>query len=186
MRRTNSASFNFSYRRKAFGYVFCAITFPPGLRGYASCKSASVKWCKLASLLLHAHSWGPVFRLKMSSKHPKTLKKHDTAFQIEWKDAHVSWYPYPYLRQMCPCAECAIIRHRGQDIHSLFSPQGDGDVTLIEVTADIQPVDIQLVGRYALQFSWNDGHGSGIYPFDVLREICPCSECASQPSSNSS
>ena len=42
-----------------------------------------------------------------------------------------------------------------------FPPQGDGDITLIEVSDDIQPLDIQLVGRYALQFSWNDGHDTG-------------------------
>ena len=168
----------------------CALTKRAYRIRYASCKSANVTPCKLASSLLHAaflrFSFSADALLEMTSKHPKTLKKHDTAFQIEWKDAHVSWYPYPYLRQMCPCAECAIIRHRGQDIHSLFSPQGDGDITLIEVSADIQPLDIQLVGRYALQFSWNDGHSSGIYPFDVLREICPCPDCAPQTSSNSS
>ncbi len=112
------------------------------------------------------------------AKQPKLLKKHPNAFQVEWKDGHVSWYPYVYLRQMCPCAECAIIRHKGRDVHSLFAPQGDGDITLIEVSDDIQPLDIQLVGRYALQFSWNDGHDTGIYPFEVLRETCPCPECA--------
>ena len=82
---------------------------------------------------------------------------------------------------MCPCAECAIIRHEGKDVHSLFSPQGDGDITLIEVSENIQPIDIQLVGRYALQFSWNDGHNTGIYPFEILRETCPCTECAPLP-----
>ena len=170
--------------------LLCNDAFIPALPGRASRKIVRGVQRKLAALLLHAECLDPSFSadamLAMPSKHPKTLKKHDTAFQIEWKDAHVSWYPYSYLRQMCPCAECAIIRHRGQDIHSLFSPQGDGDVTLIEVTADIQPLDIQLVGRYALQFSWNDGHSSGIYPFDVLREICPCPDCAPQASSNSS
>ena len=170
--------------------LLCDDAFVLALPGRASRKIVRGVQRKLAFLLLHAACLGPSFStdamLAMSSKHPKTLKKHDTAFQIVWKDAHVSWYPYAYLRQMCPCAECAIIRHRGQDIHSLFSPQGDGDVTLIEVRADIQPLDIQLVGRYALQFSWNDGHASGIYPFDVLREICPCPDCAPQASSNSS
>ena len=116
--------------------------------------------------------------MRNDTKSPKLLKKHPKAFQIEWKDGHSSWYPYTYLRQMCPCAECAIIRHKGRDVHSLFSPQGDGDITLIEVSDDIQPLDIQLVGRYALQFSWNDGHDTGIYPFEVLREICPGPECA--------
>lgn len=117
-----------------------------------------------------------------TAKQPRLLKKHPNAFQVEWKDGHVSWYPYAYLRQMCPCAECAIVRHNGQDVHSLFAPQGDGDITRIAVSVDIQPLDVQLVGRYALQFSWNDGHATGIYPFEVLRETCPCPECAPLPS----
>ena len=115
------------------------------------------------------------------AKQPKLLKKHPNTFQVEWKDGHSSSYPYTYLRQMCPCAECAIIRHKGRDVHSLFSPQGDGDITLIAVSEDIQPLDIQLVGRYALQFSWDDGHDTGIYPFEVLRETCPCPECTPLP-----
>ena len=108
------------------------------------------------------------------SRSPKTLKKHENVFQIEWKDGHASWYPYTYLRQMCPCAECAIIRHKGKDITFTILTTRDGDVTLIEVSENIQPTDIQLVGRYALQFSWTDGHNTGIYPFEVLRETCPC------------
>ncbi len=113
----------------------------------------------------------------MLRKQPKTLTKHDNAFKIQWKDGHTSRYPYPYLRQWCPCADCDITRHGGKDVHSLFSPQGDGDATLIEVSPDILPVDIQLVGRYALRFCWNDGHGTGIYPFEQLREMCPCNDC---------
>jgi DUF971 family protein len=28
------------------------------------------------------------------------------------------------------------------------------------------------VGRYALQFTWNDGHATGIYHYDRLYELC--------------
>jgi DUF971 family protein len=30
-----------------------------------------------------------------------------------------------------------------------------------------------LVGNYALRIDWSDTHGSGIYSFQYLREICP-------------
>jgi DUF971 family protein len=29
------------------------------------------------------------------------------------------------------------------------------------------------VGNYALRIDWSDSHGSGIYSFQYLREICP-------------
>jgi len=106
-------------------------------------------------------------------KQPKILKKLDTGFLIEWKDGYISEYPYHYLRQMCPCAECSMTRHSGHDVHSLFAPQGDGDSSKIIFPADIHPLDIQLVGRYALQFTWSDGHTTGIYSFETLREISP-------------
>ena len=111
--------------------------------------------------------------ISTQQKQPKTLKKLDTGFLIEWKDGHVSEYPYHYLRTMCPCAECSVIRHDGRDIHGIFGPQGDGDPTKIVVPYDIRPIDVQLVGRYALQFTWSDGHSTGIYSFTTLREICP-------------
>jgi DUF971 family protein len=115
--------------------------------------------------------------MSIQQNQPKTLKRLGTGFLIEWKDGHFSEYPHRYLRQMCPCAECSFIRHDGHDVHSLFAPQGDGNSTLIAVPDDISPADIQLVGRYALQFIWSDGHSTGIYSFETLRELCPCPEC---------
>lgn len=38
------------------------------------------------------------------------------------------------------------------------------------------PVDVHLVGRYALGVTWADQHGS-IYPFDHLRRACACGTC---------
>jgi DUF971 family protein len=34
------------------------------------------------------------------------------------------------------------------------------------------------VGRYAIRFHWSDGHSTGIYTFEHLRELCPCPICA--------
>jgi len=33
------------------------------------------------------------------------------------------------------------------------------------------------VGAYAVQFVWDDGHSTGIYSWDLLREACPCDLC---------
>ncbi len=42
----------------------------------------------------------------------------------------------------------------------------------------LKPNRAELVGRYALQIFWSDGHSTGIYSFHYLRELCPCGECA--------
>ncbi len=41
----------------------------------------------------------------------------------------------------------------------------------------LHPERAELVGRYALQIHWSDGHSSGIYAFPYLRRLCPCPAC---------
>ena len=41
----------------------------------------------------------------------------------------------------------------------------------------LHPERAELVGRYALQIYWSDGHSTGIYSFPYLRSLCPCPEC---------
>jgi DUF971 family protein len=47
----------------------------------------------------------------------------------------------------------------------------------IHIPDDLVFRKIELVGQYALQFEWSDGHHTGIYSFEYLRELCPCPEC---------
>ncbi|MBI3292408.1 MAG: DUF971 domain-containing protein [Elusimicrobia bacterium] len=87
--------------------------------------------------------------------------------KITWRDGHVGVYPLVPLRQACPCALCRDLRQRQV-------PIPDTPVHL---------VDIHPVGRYALTFQWSDGHRTGIYTFQQLRNLCPCAQCrSSQPS----
>jgi DUF971 family protein len=44
----------------------------------------------------------------------------------------------------------------------------------------LRPESAELVGRYALQIHWSDGHSSGIYTFTYLRTLCPCTECTAR------
>ncbi len=83
--------------------------------------------------------------------------------RIAWTDGHVGEYAYDYLRGYCPCAACQ--GHTGFEIRFHQPP------------APVEPTAIQLVGNYALSFLWSDGHATGIYRFDFLRDICPCPLC---------
>ncbi|MEL6182606.1 MAG: gamma-butyrobetaine hydroxylase-like domain-containing protein, partial [Myxococcota bacterium] len=33
------------------------------------------------------------------------------------------------------------------------------------------------VGNYGMKLFWGDGHDTGIYDFEELRNICPCTTC---------
>jgi len=41
----------------------------------------------------------------------------------------------------------------------------------IHIPDDLEFRKIELVGQYALQFEWSDGHRTGIYSFEYLREL---------------
>jgi ATP-binding protein involved in chromosome partitioning len=85
--------------------------------------------------------------------------------RIAWADSHTSEYKPRDLRLACRCAAC-IEETTGRPI---LDPG--------RVPASVYPLEIRYVGRYALHFSWSDGHATGIYPFELLRSICPCPDC---------
>ena len=87
--------------------------------------------------------------------------------RITWADEYRSVYPLDYLRKICPCAICNEQR-RNQDPLRVLKP--DQIVTKAELRAE-RPVD--MVGNYALQFFWADGHNIGIYSFEFLRQKSP-------------
>jgi DUF971 family protein len=78
---------------------------------------------------------------------------------IVWRDGHRSEYAPRLLRLSCRCAGC-IDERTGQPI---LNPAN--------VPPDVYPLAIHYVGRYALRFDWSDGHGTGIYPFELLRSL---------------
>lgn len=89
----------------------------------------------------------------------------DKGIIIRWSDGHVSAYDAKYLRVNCGCAECVEEwSHR-----RILDPAS--------VPADIRAEDYLMVGRYAVQFLWSDGHFTGIYPFEALRKLCQCEQC---------
>jgi len=98
-------------------------------------------------------------------------KKAENVLTIVWDDGHESVYGMVTLRKCCPCATCRTVRAtRDTNPLKILSPKEI-------IVDDIQLLAAEVVGRYALQFSWSDGHSEGIYSFQYLRELCQCDRC---------
>lgn len=97
---------------------------------------------------------------------PRRVRRIDALqTEITWNDGHAGSYPSWYLRENCPCASC-VEEFTGRRM--ILKGSIPGDLARIEVAP---------VGNYALRFTWSDGHDTGIYTFDYLRRLCPCSQC---------
>ncbi|MBI4248262.1 MAG: DUF971 domain-containing protein [Elusimicrobia bacterium] len=98
---------------------------------------------------------------------PREIKNiQDKELEITWEDGHVSRYSFQYLRQRCACALC---QHEWT---------GEKLLDAAQVPQDLQIQEAAPVGNYALHFRFSDGHATGIYPFEKLRELCPCGPCS--------
>jgi DUF971 family protein len=104
--------------------------------------------------------------------------KRDEKLEILWQDGLRSVYTLSYLRSMCPCAQCKLVRE-GRDPHDISptstAPQKKSRLTILPGNYAKPPsvVNAELVGNYAMRIDWSDNHGSGIYSFEYLRAIAP-------------
>jgi DUF971 family protein len=94
------------------------------------------------------------------------------ALQIEWGDGHHSALPLALLRAKCPCATCREVREAPPDPFRVLSASEAAAVP------DLQ--DIEPVGRYGIRPVWRDGHSTGIFTFEYLRQLCACPECTAR------
>lgn len=87
------------------------------------------------------------------------LRKDPDILQVRWNDGSVSAFHSRFLRSSCPCAACVN--------------EWTGEKMLDEarIPADIKPVRLMAVGRYAMAIHWSDGHKTGIYSFDYLKKL---------------
>ena len=86
-------------------------------------------------------------------------QKDKKNFGILWTDGQESNYNVHDLRQRCPCASC-VDEMTGRRI-----------ISAEDISQDVRPLVIKSVGRYALQIEYDDGHNTGIYSFENLRNI---------------
>jgi DUF971 family protein len=99
----------------------------------------------------------------MSEITPREVRQQsETELAIVWNDDHKSVYPVRLLRLACRCAGCV--------------DEASGEKMLRDdsVSQDVKPIQLEPTGRYAYTIHWNDGHSTGIYTYEYLRELCPC------------
>jgi DUF971 family protein len=97
---------------------------------------------------------------------PHAITRESGGVRIDWDDAGHTWlYPARPLRLACPCAAC-VEEMTGR---TLLDPGSIPD--------DVRPESLALVGSYGLRIRWSDGHDTGIYTFEQLREVCGCARC---------
>jgi len=88
------------------------------------------------------------------------MQEGDAGLRITWGDGEICRYAAPALRRACPCAQC-VNEWTGQRI-----------LKTENVSDQLTIADLEIVGRYALNFNWSDGHTTGIYSFRYLRGLC--------------
>ena len=85
-------------------------------------------------------------------------------FVVVWDDGHESYYPLEALRRACPCAVCS-----GEP--DLFGRMAGG-LPQRYVPESFVLRSVEVVGNYALQPTWADGHSYGIWTYERLRAFC--------------
>ncbi len=82
---------------------------------------------------------------------------------VKWDDGTEGFIPLETLRRRCPCAGCQGERDVMGRLHK--GPER----ALTE--ASFQVRRMATVGGYALQPFWADGHSSGLFSYELLREL---------------
>ena len=89
------------------------------------------------------------------------LDKQARQLVIEWDDGLRHRYPWTYLRAHCPSAGERVSREQ---------PNTDPLAVLGRVpSSDV--ADVRMVGNYAINLTWADGHNAGIYSWEYLRSL---------------
>lgn len=81
---------------------------------------------------------------------------------LAWEGGEETYLTLENLRKACPCAAC-----QGE-------PDVTGKVLLPKVTHNEKSFELlrhEVVGGYAIQLYWADGHNTGIYSFAYLRGL---------------
>jgi DUF971 family protein len=94
---------------------------------------------------------------------PSDIQPIGDELAIKWDDGSESFVKLETLRRHCPCAGC-----RGEtDIMGNLYKNPERPLT----PAAFQLVRVAMVGGYAIQPLWADGHGTGLYAFEYLRQV---------------
>ena len=87
---------------------------------------------------------------------------------VDWKDGLRVQLSNELLRDSCPCATCTGAHGTTPEPSNYQKPEAN-PFQLYKPRLAMQ--DVEPVGNYALRIYWNDGHNTGIYTWEYLREL---------------
>ncbi|MFG0256453.1 MAG: gamma-butyrobetaine hydroxylase-like domain-containing protein [Phycisphaerales bacterium JB043] len=98
---------------------------------------------------------------------PTSLDLEKTSgLTITWDNGDESFYPIAYLRRMSPSADARETRKQLESNPLTVLPSAGS-------TGPLHATDAELVGNYALRIRFSDGHRTGLYTWEYLRQIAP-------------
>jgi DUF971 family protein len=92
----------------------------------------------------------------MTASPIRLYRVDDATLGIEWSDGQRRAYATEELRRNCPCATCNSRRD---------SATGDPPAEGVTVAA------MTPVGNYAYKIRFSDGHDTGLFTLELLREL---------------
>lgn len=97
--------------------------------------------------------------------YPAALQRlADESLMIAWSDGQKRRYRCLELRDACPCATCR--EKRSQPPAPNLLP-----VLSLQEAAPLRIAGMQPVGQYAYNIAFSDGHDTGIFTFELLRQL---------------
>jgi ATP-binding protein involved in chromosome partitioning len=93
---------------------------------------------------------------------PAALKGDREGLQITWSDGAVHRLLWKTIRTHCPCATCRVKRNEPPPLFNILKP---------EDTVEIRATRMEPIGNYAYHIDFTDNHTSGIYSFELLRDL---------------
>jgi DUF971 family protein len=101
------------------------------------------------------------------SFYPTSLSRTDDGrLQIAWSDGRTRVYTVKELRDACPCATC-----REKRTAAASEPPPLLPVLKPEEARPLTVAGMQPVGNYAYSIAFSDGHDTGIFTLELLREL---------------
>lgn len=94
---------------------------------------------------------------------PQDIQQIGSELAVRWSDGSESYISLETLRRACPCAGC-----KGEtDIMGNLYKNPEQPLTAKAFVL----VKFMVVGGYAIQPVWADGHNTGLYSFEYLRKL---------------
>jgi DUF971 family protein len=97
-----------------------------------------------------------------------TVDRPHATVSIIFGDGFEGQLGFVELRENCPCATCRGARDQGLRAW----PTGQTRELTTGQTSELTVTDARLVGAWGLGLTWHDGHATGIYPWESLRQWC--------------